>query len=270
MIQLFRNFKVVLTVAILIFFVSCQKEDQSNLVNQSSNQNATVKSSHGQKFFGPTVPIGNGVARAWVEQDDSGNPTAVGIDLTEKALENLPEDDASWVLFFPNHAATHFYTHALIDWNPHGHEPAGIYDVPHFDFHFYTIPNAQRLLIGPDDTLQFANAPDSIYIPDHYWQIPGGVPQMGSHWVDLLAPEFNGGTFTRTYIWGSYDGAFIFWEPMITKAFLESQPDEVIPVRQPQAYARDGWYANDYTVSYSNRPNTYTIALTDLEYHTGQ
>jgi len=31
-----------------------------------------------------------------------------------------------------------------LDWNPGGHEPAGVYDTPHFDFHFYTIDVAQR------------------------------------------------------------------------------------------------------------------------------
>ena len=93
---------------------------------------------------------------------------------------------------------------------------------------------------------------------------------MGAHWVDLLAPEFNGGTFTRTFIWGSFDGAFIFWEPMVTLDFLLTHPSEVIPVRQPESYALDGWYAADYCVEYSTRPNQYSIALLNLTYQEGE
>ena len=31
------------------------------------------------------------------------------------------------------------YKFVQFDWNPAGHEPAGVYDLPHFDFHFYTV-----------------------------------------------------------------------------------------------------------------------------------
>ncbi len=41
---------------------------------------------------------------------------------------------------------------------------------------------------------------------------------------------------------------------------------DIIPVRQPEAYQRDGWYANSYKVWYSTKPNEYTVALTDLTY----
>jgi hypothetical protein len=27
-----------------------------------------------------------------------------------------------------------------LNWNPHGHIPPGVYDLPHFDFHFYIEP----------------------------------------------------------------------------------------------------------------------------------
>jgi len=159
----------------------------------------------GTTHYGPTVPVGHGTARTFIATDRDGTPLSVGIDLSAKALSDLPAGGGSWVLrFHPGGLLP--YTHVYLDWNPNGHEPPGIYDVPHFDVHFYFIPVADRLAIGADDTLQFANAPDPMYIPSDYMQIPGGVPQMGAHWVDLLAPEFNGQPFTRTFLWGSYDG----------------------------------------------------------------
>jgi hypothetical protein len=57
---------------------------------------------------------------------------------------------------------------------------------------------------------------------------------MGAHWADLLSPEFSGSPFTKTFILGTYDGKVIFWEPMITRAYLLTQPDEFVTVRQPR------------------------------------
>jgi hypothetical protein len=47
------------------------------------------------------------------------------------------------------------------------------------------------------------------------------VPKMGLHWLDLTSPELNGQQFTQTFIYGSYNGNVNFYEPMITKAFLD-------------------------------------------------
>jgi hypothetical protein len=131
------------------------------------------------------------------------------------------------------------------------------------------MPNEERLEIGPDDLAEFANAPDPKYIPSLYLQIPGGVPQMGAHWADLLSPEFNGGVFTKTFIWGTYDGKVIFWEPMITRAYLLTHPDEVITLRQPQAYQVDGYYATEYVITHSDSPKEFTVSL-NLEYREGE
>ena len=245
---------------------SCQKEEP--LSNSVLNDNS-IKSQNGNTFYGPTVPIGNGVARAWVSEDPDGNPTGVGVNLSEKALEGLPEESAAFVLYLPNNGATDFYTHILLDWNPQGHEP-GFYEVPHFDFHFYIIPEEDRLAIGPDDFAEFAAEPLPQYVPPAYLHTPGGVPQMGAHWVDLLAPEFTGGNFTRTFIWGSYDGEFIFWEPMITMDYLQLKSSEVIPVRQPEAYQKEVCYATDYKVEFSTKFKQFSIALINLAYHPGE
>lgn len=260
-----------LVIPALFLLESCQKEDVTSISSGSSvDSNVVLKSKSLNTFYGPTLPIGNGVGRAWVAVNKQGDPIAVGINLSEKALEKLPLEPMQFVFDFPDMKGENFYKHALVDWNPHGHEPAGVYDLPHFDFHFYIIPNEERMAIGPDDQAQFANAPAAKYVPLAYFQIPGGVPQMGAHWGDGLSPEFNEGTFTKTFIWGSYDGSFIFWEPMITRAYLLTHPDELIALRQPEAFQKDGWYATDYKISYTTNPNQYTIALMNLNYHQGE
>lgn len=69
----------------------------------------------------------------------------MGVNLSEKALENLPTEPAQYVLILPKNKGKNFYTHVLIDWNPQGHEALFAYGLPHFDFHFYIIPNDARM-----------------------------------------------------------------------------------------------------------------------------
>ena len=262
------NSRLLLSLLFVVVLASCQKNDSVQPV-QIEDQPIT-KNSHGKTFYGPAVPMGNGVAQAWISEDADGMPVAVGVKLNEKALVNLPSEVETFVLNFPKQGATDFYTHILIDWNPQGHEPPGVYDLPHFDFHFYIIPEADRLMIGPAGAPEFDIEPDPLYVPADHMKIPGGVPEMGAHWLDMNSPEFNGEVFTRTFIWGSWDGSFIFWEPMITVDYLLSQPDETIPIPQPAAYEKDGWYAGDYRVSYSTKPKEYNVSLVNLSFIQGQ
>lgn len=226
--------------------------------------------SHAAKVLkGPAVRLGAGVARTYIALDRHDEPMSIGVELSEKALEKLPAEVMQLVLRFHPRAFLP-YTHVLMDWNPSGHEPPGTYDVPHFDFHFYFMPNAERLAIGPDDTAQFANAPDAKYIPSDYMQIPGGVPQMGAHWVDLHAPEFNQQPFSRTLIYGTYDGEVTFVEPMITLEYLRSRPNETIPIRQPDAFQHDGYYPESYSIVARGRPGGVRVSLDGLVFHAGE
>ncbi|MBC8005702.1 MAG: DUF5602 domain-containing protein [Verrucomicrobia bacterium] len=251
-----------LAIPALAFLESCHMDDEVIFPPGSEMDPST--------FFGPSVAVGNGDARAWVSVDKNGDPKAVGINFSEETLEGLPDSLKQFVLPLPADKGKGFYTHALIDWNPEGHEPPGTYDKPHFDFHFYIITNEERMAIGPNDTVKFANAPDSMYVPSAYLHTPGGVPQMGAHWVDLMAPEFTGGVFSKTFVWGSYDGEFIFWEPMITLDYLRTKPNDLISLRQPQAYQQDGWYPTKYKITYSSITDGYTIAITSLQYKEGK
>jgi hypothetical protein len=224
----------------------------------------------GRTFSGPAVPIGNGMGQAWASFDQTGDPSAVGLTLSEQALTGLPSEPAEYVLLFHPRFHAEPFTHLFVGYNPHGHEPPGIYDIEHFDVHFYLQSVADREAIGPNDLAEFAKAPEPQYIPPLYLQIPGGVPQMGAHWVDLLAPELNGGTFTRTLLWGSYDGEVTFLEPMLTKAYLAGKADESVAMRQPEAFQKDGFYPTSYRVTFDERGRRYRISLEGLTYHEAQ
>jgi hypothetical protein len=229
-------------------------------------------------LYGEAVAIGNGAARAYVTMQDDV-PLEIGVALGEAALDGLPSHHHpggltenghttfASVLRLPAGNPTPFQ-HILMNWNPGGHEPPGIYDLPHLDLHFYTITDAERRAIDPADPnyrRKAERAPSPERIPAGY-VLPEPLPfaQMGVHWVDPESPELNGETFTSTFIFGSWDGRLIFAEPMITKAFLESKPDFTAAVPLALAYEVPGHYPTRYSVRWDAEAREYRIALTGL------
>jgi hypothetical protein len=179
-----------------------------------------------------------------------------------------------------------------MNWNPMGHEPEGVYqDVPHFDFHFYTVSKAERDAIVPTDPKfeeKANNVPTGDYVPPFNVALgpPGAppakvaVPMMGVHWVDVRSPELQGilgkpeafKPFTATFIHGSWNGKYHFWEPMITRAHILAKRtatdpkvrDEVIPISVPARYHTPGYYPAAYRISWDAAAKEYRVALTQL------
>ena len=232
--------------------------------------------------YGTPVPLGDGRARTYVVLNAKAGqtPVEVGVALDERALSGLPSggDENILRLALPAHGPAP-YRFVELDWNPQGHEPDGVYTVPHFDFHFVTISHDEWESIVPSDP-QFAakanNVPTGAYIPRPYI-VPGppaavAVPYMGVHWLDPRSPElqniFGNPTayrpFTKTFIYGSWNGRFTFLEPMITRAYLLTQPDVVVPIPTPALYPLSGFFPTAYRVAYDAQAKEYRIALTAL------
>lgn len=164
---------------------------------------------------------------------------------------------------------------ALVNWNPHGHGAPGVYDVPHFDFHFYTQPKAERDAIRPGPCGIIVNCEDfargsipvpPAYLPADYTDLQMVEVAMGNHLLDQTSPEWNGAPFTRTFIFGSYDGKISFLEPMITHAWLQGlatgqNASGCRPVKQPQAWQIAGWYPQQYCIRYRANRDDLTVSL---------
>ena len=103
----------------------------------------------------------------------SGTPLAAGLTLSDDALESLPSEPTSWVLPFHRKASATPFTHVLIDYNPHGHEPPGVYDLPHFDVHFYIIPSAERMGDRAGGS-RIRHPPSAAVHPGFLHEDPGG------------------------------------------------------------------------------------------------
>ena len=229
--------------------------------------------------YGASLPFAQGTARSFVELDASGTPTALGIALTEGGLSGLPATSSTpsptalmVSLALPAEASGTGFDHAELGWNPNGHEPPQLYGQPHFDAHFYMVSQATQMAILPNDpqfATKAANFPAADLVPTTYVPPPGmpaasAIPQMGVHWTSLGAPELNGQPFTSTFIFGSWDGQFIFVEPMVTKAYLETHPNATTTIPQPARWNRAGRYPTTYTVAYDAASKEYRFVLGGL------
>lgn len=261
--------------------------------------------------YGGRVHLGNGEARSYITVDARGRPTEIGVALGEAALDGLPatgighhgappaaagphgahQSPHVFLLDLPEQAGVPF-RFVELNWNPAGHEPTGVYEgVPHFDFHFYTIDEPEREAISPKDPeypIKANRLPAEEYVPEFNAALgpPGAepaqiaVPLMGVHWVDLRSPELQAllgkpeafEPFTRTFIHGSWDGRWIFWEPMITRVHLLEKKtttdpavrDEIVPIPLPSRYQAPGYYPEAYRITWDPEAGEYRIALTQL------
>ncbi|MET9961422.1 hypothetical protein ABZ128_20600 [Streptomyces sp. NPDC006326] len=257
-------------------------------------------------LYGPAARIGNGTVRTYSTYE-GGVPQALGISLTAPALTGLPTPPTDGKHCYdadadgsrdPVHECVGGHSRelalpaappvsagpglpfqwALFNWNPYGHNPHGRYDVPHFDVHFYLVPEEVRtgirtgscaLLIACDQLAAAAKPVPDAYLPAGY---PASSPQtaegaMGAH-LDSRPPS-TGTLSGQTLIYGAYAGELVFIEPMLTKAFLERQRTvpghrTCEPVPQPAAWRTPGWYPTRYCTAYRPDRGDYTVSLTDF------
>jgi hypothetical protein len=234
--------------------------------------------------YGSPVNVGNGEARTFVTRGLFGRVVEVGVRFDESTIDGLPSQEAETVLQFPSSIKATPITHFALDWNPHGHEPRGIYSVPHFDYHFYLISEWERAAIEAGvcttkEDILVPNPPGVVTvtcevfertirplpadeIASGYSMIPATiVPNMGVHLVNLTSSEFKGQPFTYTWIYGAFDGNLSFLEPMIAKAFLEKHANVRVPIATPAAMPEAGWYPTAYSIRHDDKLDAYFVTL---------
>jgi hypothetical protein len=232
---------------------------------------ATVTESKVQTSFGDARPMGDGFVRSWVRTVD-GKPAAIGVAIDEAAMKHLPTTGDRGnsccaneiVLRLPEGVSVAPFDHIAVNWNPQGHPPEGVYDKPHFDFHFYMQDAEAREKITAEGA-ELAKAPPADTIPAGFIATPG-VMKMGVHWVDPTGPEFKGTPFTQTFLYGAFDGKVTFIEPMITKAFIESKAESVQSIKQPKVFPA-GSFPTAYSMKYDEAGKRYLVALEGLTSH---
>jgi hypothetical protein len=250
------------------------------------------------RVSGWRAPLGNGEVASFADLREDGAPSAIGIMISAEALAGLPSEPSDRHHCFDHDgdgvtasAAQCTQSHefaiplpdavnrrgdipfkwVLLNWNAHGHAPAGVYDVPHFDVHFYVVPIADVFAIrdGPCGTERvncddFAMAklplPAGLMHPD-FSDVDAVTPAMGNHLIDLGGPEFQGEPFTRSWIYGVYGGRVTFYEEMVALAYLQSRPDTCAPIKSPPAVAVGGYYPTQWCVHYDATANAYLVSM---------
>jgi hypothetical protein len=232
-----KKFFLLLAVSGLLF--ACDKE---------KNKEGDFKSAE--------VAIHGGKAWSVVSLNKDGVPQKLSLVLTDAVLNTVPvggvgdgHDGHGNDLFVPLHKkaieSTPFKT-IMVNWNQNGHEPAGVYTLPHFDFHFYNTTEAE--VMNYTDTVKMnQNVPAADYIPANHISGPG-VPMMGKHYIDVNSPELHGQTFTQTFLYGSYDSKVVFMEPMITLEFLKNTNSFERTIPQPVKFQKTGYYPTKMSI----------------------
>ncbi len=249
------------------------------------------------------VPLGDGFITAFGVVEN-GVPQALGVRFDDAVFDNAPTGhsdgysdvlDSEGNVVWPccghersptmpaNIAATTEFEHIVLNWNPMGHPPPHVYSVPHIDFHFYTQKEHKRIAITPPaaedmcgptlpltcDQLETALEPLPADQQPPEFISPGAVePRMGNHLLWMFAPELDPDTpspFSHTWIYGTWGGEITFWEPMITKQYLESQPNECYDVPTlPAAAPKKGWYPSAYCIEFDDGTGQHFVYLTDF------
>ncbi|GEK08838.1 hypothetical protein HUZ36_07035 [Pseudoalteromonas sp. McH1-7] len=210
---------------------------------------------HTLRVYGEVMHLGGGTVNTWISLA-AGGYYKIGMTFSPEILDinNLPTEathhDA--YLDFPRLAGSPF-KHSYFSWNPAGHAPTNIYDIAHFDIHLSFFEKEELAAI------QFADPEGQILPPAEYMPptsiaqtFPDGsyinVPSQGVHWYYEDTPEYNGGVFTETMLWGSYNGKLSFVEPMITfdtimtETFFEKEIDMPLCVEATGFYPKVyGW-----------------------------
>ncbi len=229
---------------------------------------AGVPAGTSRTAIGETKSVGDGTIRTWVTTAQ-GHPYAMGVTFSEAMLTGLPPTlpYTEYPLALPPVASQTPFTHFVLNWNPHGHIPPEIYDVPHFDFHFYFITPQVREQItttGEDRGPTLKQPPAGVMPPGYITAPDFAEPRMGLHWGDQNAPEFHGKPFTYSFIYGSYNGQLAFIEPMATMAFLQSKQNVSEPIPQPGTYPGPGYYPTRWSLRYDAGRKEYTLVLREM------
>jgi hypothetical protein len=212
-------------------------------------------------FKGREVQMYDGKAYTWFKTDKHGLPLQLAISITDDAMNSLPsgkkDDHGKNVFILPQHprSAITPFDHGYLEWSPVGHPPAGVYDAPHFDYHFYMTSVEEQLKIPSyeEDPTGFDKYPAAPYLPSNYVPIPGGVPEMGAHWVDTTSSEYKGQPFTQTFIYGTYNGKVTYYEPMATLDFLKDNDNFVRSIPQPAKFKKAGYYPTQLRIRKRDR-----------------
>jgi len=181
------------------------------------------------------------------------------------------------------------FRNAVLNWNPQGHPPPGVYNARHTDFHFYFMSEQERLSIGhaadaksmcwlpnpmgseppkiPDpqscEQLAVTAAPlPADQVPPGYQSLGATEAAMGDHLVSLGWHEFHGQPFTEALIFTANAGHLTGMEPMVALDYMQSlQEPQRTAITMPAAFPTAGMYPTEYVVAYDRDAGLFRVSF---------
>jgi hypothetical protein len=218
---------------------------------------------HSEK--GTAQQTANGVAKSWATLGAHNDVRKVGVTVPLSLIASPPSEPGKGpagsivVLQFPEVVQDHtLFNHFELHWEAHGHEP-DVFLVPHFDLHFYAVPESQVRMVVPPDPV----APDKNRIPDGFiYPGPGEtVPQMGVHAVRPADLQME---FTDVLIFGFYDGKMTFIEPMVTQKTLLQKKDFELKIPVPETLGHSTLYPTMFKAHYVRSTDSFRFEFSDF------
>jgi hypothetical protein len=167
---------------------------------------------------------------------DGSAPTEMGATIPLALVESVPTDvEMVWppqelaTLPLPTEARVALgIDHMGINWEAHGHPPAS-FMTQHFDFHFYSVSEADVRAIDCVDETKPTQLPARYALPDI--DVPGMgvlvglcVPNMGMHAMPAREVSETD-PFDASMMLGYYSGRPVFFEPMVSRGLLLQRSD---------------------------------------------
>lgn len=185
---------------------------------------------------------------SWVTLDGAGQIATFSFSIPIATVKKAGSAQFFGFLPIPQqmHDQTPFKSFSLM-YLPMGHVPAGVYDVPHWEWHLHTITEAEV------DGINCANnaVPPKEQLPANSVCLPTCLEKLGMHGFNLNVPEFNGERFDHGVYAAYYDAKFIAVEPKILSSTLLTQPTFTMNSWDPTPLGPAGKYPKSWNVSYN-------------------
>jgi hypothetical protein len=205
----------------------------------------------------------------WAVVSADNEVLAAGVTFSQKLAEDMPESGdgpagAIASLEFPAIVQeTTFFNHLEIQPEPDGHvSPPGsngtVYSVPHFDFHFYGIPEEEVLGIPA----QNPPLPPAYELPAGYLPAGPSIAEMGRHSSprSILSVDKLSTVMILGYL---PDGSQMhFVEPMISQEVLLSQQDFSLDVPMLTTFGREMLYPTQFEATFQG--NSWSFVFSEF------
>lgn len=250
------------------------------LVVACSTQGSVAVIPHDDRTLGDAKNFYGSAVTPWAVVRDNGSVAGVGFSIPFAAIQSArtelrpgedpeqhdPSDSVRLDLPEEIHGKTSI-DHIDIDYAPIGHPPVGIYDVPHFDAHFYRIGPAEQARIDCSDD----SPVDSTRLPEGFVLTKPGRPPRGEcislmghrafNIADRTLAKDGEGLKTATMVLGYYINRLTFIEPMIARSMLLNKKSMSIDIPRPAVV--DGWtqYPAQANIVYDRADDAYDVWL---------